>query len=97
MWEVNQDGLVEYRCRVRHTYSAAALKEGQQEALEASLWEALVTLESAADTAEQTSGELGPEGQEEARQKREQANVLRDLLKDVSHGKLPQHPEPSKR
>ena len=93
MWELR---LVEYRCRVGHAYSTAALKEGQQEALEASLWQALVTLECAADTAEEYAGELGPEAHEEARHTREQANTLRALLEDVSLGKLHQHPEPVK-
>ena len=96
MWELRQGDILEYRCRVGHTDSVAALKEGQQAAMEAALWEALVTLECAADTAEQSSRELGPEAQEEARQKREQANVLRDLLKDVSLGKFDQRPEPVK-
>ena len=84
VWEERQGQIVEYRCRVGHTYSPTAFKEAQQDTVEASLWGALVSLEGAADMAERLSSELGPEFVEDARRKRQQANALRDLLNDFS-------------
>jgi two-component system, chemotaxis family, protein-glutamate methylesterase/glutaminase len=45
LWEVKNDQLVQFRCRVGHAYSAEALLVHQSEQLEAALWTALRSLE----------------------------------------------------
>jgi two-component system chemotaxis response regulator CheB len=45
LWEVKDDELVRFRCRVGHAYSAEALMAHQAENLEAALWTALRALE----------------------------------------------------
>jgi len=76
LWEERQGSIVEYRCKVGHAYSLLSLREEHQELVERSLWEAILTLESAAEVASM----LGPEGSQDARDKRAQAEVLRTML-----------------
>jgi two-component system chemotaxis response regulator CheB len=45
LWEVKEEELVQFRCRVGHAYSAEALLVHQSEQLEAALWTALRALE----------------------------------------------------
>jgi two-component system chemotaxis response regulator CheB len=84
VWEQRQGGIVEYRCRVGHAYSPGALKSALEDNIEASLWASIVALENAADTTESLSSELGPKAVEDVRRKRQDANILRDMLNDFS-------------
>jgi two-component system chemotaxis response regulator CheB len=45
LWELNDEELSRFRCRVGHAYSAETMLAGQHEALEEALWMALKTLE----------------------------------------------------
>lgn len=45
LWEVDQEGLLRFRCRVGHAYTAGYLRVQQQQAIEAALWSALRALE----------------------------------------------------
>jgi two-component system chemotaxis response regulator CheB len=45
LWEVKEDELLRFRCRVGHAYSDEALLVHQSEQLEAALWTALRALE----------------------------------------------------
>jgi two-component system, chemotaxis family, protein-glutamate methylesterase/glutaminase len=45
LWEVRDESLLAFRCRVGHAYSADALYTDQNTALEAALWTALRSLE----------------------------------------------------
>lgn len=87
IWEERHGGVLEYRCRVGHAYSPAALEAAQHDSVEASLWESVVALETAADMAERLSPDLGQEATEEARKKRQQAQALREMLKEFSRFK----------
>ncbi len=48
LWEVENDKIVRFRCRVGHAYSAESLLESQTEGMEAALWSALRALEEKA-------------------------------------------------
>ncbi|HEU4751519.1 MAG TPA: chemotaxis protein CheB, partial [Armatimonadota bacterium] len=45
LWEVHDAGLLRFRCRVGHAYTAESLLDGKAESLESTLWAALNLLE----------------------------------------------------
>ena len=45
LWEIDQNGLLRYRCRVGHAYTARNLRAEQRQAVETALWSALRALE----------------------------------------------------
>ena len=45
LWEIDQSGLLRYRCRVGHAYTARHLRAEQGQAVETALWSALRALE----------------------------------------------------
>ena len=48
LWEVQENGLLRFRCRIGHAFSTDALQAEQQSALEGALWAALRALEEQA-------------------------------------------------
>ncbi|HEU5401635.1 MAG TPA: chemotaxis protein CheB, partial [Terriglobales bacterium] len=48
LWEIDQAGLLRFRCRVGHAYTARHLRAEQRHAIEAALWAALRALEESA-------------------------------------------------
>ncbi len=48
LWEIDQSGLLRFRCRVGHAYTARHLRAEQRHAIEAALWAALRALEESA-------------------------------------------------
>lgn len=48
LWEVDQAGLLRFRCRVGHAYTAEHLRVEQRQAVETALWAALRALEESA-------------------------------------------------
>jgi two-component system chemotaxis response regulator CheB len=45
LWEIDQSGLMRFRCRVGHAYTALHLRAEQRHAVETALWAALRALE----------------------------------------------------
>jgi two-component system chemotaxis response regulator CheB len=45
LWEIDQDGLLRFRCRVGHAYTARNLRAEQRQQVETALWSALRALE----------------------------------------------------
>ena len=84
IWEERQGGIVEYRCRVGHAYSALSMATEYHETAERSLWATVVALEQAADAAERLAPELGPESGADVRRKRAQAATLKEMLDNAS-------------
>lgn len=84
LWVEKRGDLGEYRCRVGHAFSPRVLAQEHITTVERSLWAAIVALEESADIAESVSGERVAEGLESARQRREEAARLRDVLRRLS-------------
>jgi two-component system chemotaxis response regulator CheB len=55
LWELEEDELVRFRCRVGHAYAPETLLAEQSDALEDALWIALRALEESAALAERMS------------------------------------------
>lgn len=48
LWEIDQNGLLRFRCRVGHAYTSLYLQSEQRHALETALWSGLRALEESA-------------------------------------------------
>lgn len=86
IWEVPHGNGVEYRCRVGHTYSPKSMFAEHFAAQEKALYGAVVALEEGAALATRLAERAGPELCErlrsEARERAEQAEQIRRILRD---------------
>ena len=88
LWEVKNDELVRFRCRVGHAYSDEALLVHQSENLEAALWTALRALEEHCALARRLSSRATQRGHthsasaftEQAMDAEHPASVIRSVL-----------------
>jgi two-component system chemotaxis response regulator CheB len=95
LWEVNDQGLLRFACRVGHAYSAESMAEDNAEAAERALWAALRSLEERGDLlnrlanrAEQRNAFLAMRRfRDQAKATAQNAEVLRGML---SNGKVVQ-------
>jgi two-component system chemotaxis response regulator CheB len=95
LWEVQDEGLLRFACRVGHSFSAESMMEDQGESAERALWAALRALEERADLAGRMAKRAQERGHslaagryiEMARSAAADAEVLRNML---TNGKTPQ-------
>ena len=84
IWEVDQGGGKEYRCRVGHSFSPRGMLAEHFARQEKTLYEALVSLEEGASLASRVAGQFDPETgarlREEIRQLQVQAETVRAVL-----------------
>ncbi|MFL5401491.1 MAG: chemotaxis protein CheB [Gemmatimonadales bacterium] len=88
LWEVKDDEMVRFRCRVGHAYSAEALMAHQAENLEAALWIALRSLEEHSALARRLAARANSRGHahsaatftEQAMDSEHHASVIRNVL-----------------
>jgi two-component system chemotaxis response regulator CheB len=88
LWEVSDDDLVRFRCRVGHAYSDEALLVHQSEQLEAALWTALRSLEENSALARRLAARANSRGHshsassftEQAMDVEHHASVIRTVL-----------------
>jgi two-component system chemotaxis response regulator CheB len=88
LWEVKDEELVRFRCRVGHAYSDEALLVHQSEQLEAALWTALRALEEHSALARRLAGRASSRGHahsassftEQAMDAEHHASVIRVVL-----------------
>jgi two-component system chemotaxis response regulator CheB len=88
LWEVKEEELVQFRCRVGHAYSAEALLVHQSEQLEAALWTALRALEEHSALARRLAARAESRGHrhsassftEQAMDSEHHASVIRTVL-----------------
>lgn len=87
LWEL-EDGNLRFACRVGHTYSSAAMLEGQSEAVESALWASVRLLEENAAMYRRLADRASDRGhagearrlQENAEDKQRHADLLRKMI-----------------
>jgi two-component system, chemotaxis family, protein-glutamate methylesterase/glutaminase len=88
LWEIQDGGLVRFRCRVGHAWSPESLLSHQSEALEGALWVALRSLQERAALARRMADPARDRGyrltagrfDDQAREAEQAPAVLRELL-----------------
>jgi len=88
LWQMEDQELLRFRCRVGHAYTAQSLDAQQSEAVEGALWAAIRGLEEQASLAKQMAEKAGSRKShhvarrfaETAKENMEQAAVLRNLV-----------------
>jgi two-component system chemotaxis response regulator CheB len=88
LWEVDDGDLLRFRCRVGHAYTAESTLDDQGHAIDEALWSAFRALHEKAVLAERIAARTHASGRERtgkrfeatAREAREQADVIRDVL-----------------
>jgi two-component system chemotaxis response regulator CheB len=64
MWEILDGDLLRFRCRVGHAYTAESMADGQEDAIEETLWAALNRVEEGALVAERLAARAAEHGRE---------------------------------
>jgi two-component system chemotaxis response regulator CheB len=99
LWKMGEGGIMRFRCRTGHAYSAQSLLVELSETSEAMLWSAIRGLEENADLARRLAEHLHQEGKDEAAAEfmvqaqltEERANLVRQVLpRQLDPGQLPQ-------
>lgn len=88
LWEIRDENLLRFRCRVGHAYTADNVLDGKTEELERALWSALNTLHESAEMARRLAVEARARGnrrteehfEERARKTEEEAGLIRRVL-----------------
>jgi two-component system chemotaxis response regulator CheB len=88
LWEIRDDGLLRFRCRTGHAFTAESMLAQQSEALEDALWMAVNTLEESALTAERLATEaterrhhyVAKRFTDKAEESRRRADVIREVI-----------------
>ena len=95
LWELDDGGIIRFRCRVGHMYAAESLIDGQADELEEALWSAINVMEERAELTGRLASRAAQSGFEETSTRyrrtsdemREQAGQIRALLaSDVGFG-----------
>ena len=90
LWEIDEEGLLRFRCRVGHAFSADSLLSAEAEQLEDALWAALRALRETMELSrrlakrseEQGQHALGVRFAERADEAEQRAEVIRRVLGD---------------
>ena len=88
LWELDDNGLLRFRCRTGHAYTAASLAIEQSERLEQALWTAFRALEETASlhrrmaerARERSHVHIAAEHDAAAQKEEDSARVLRDVI-----------------
>lgn len=87
LWEIQEDNLVRYRCRVGHAYGAETLLAEQDESVEAALWAAFRALKERSAIARRMLDRMEERGSarsaESFRQQVEEAERRADVIRRV--------------
>jgi two-component system, chemotaxis family, protein-glutamate methylesterase/glutaminase len=104
LWELRDGELIQFRCRVEHTFSPDSLLEGQSEALERALWSAMRGMEERAALTRHLGQRMRKRGilstaarfDERAKEMEQQAMLLRQfVLNNDFDNTLPEDPKQS--
>jgi two-component system chemotaxis response regulator CheB len=88
LWEIRDEKILRFRCRVGHAYTAESMLAGKSEALEGAMWSALNTLEESTQISQRLAADSRARGQEHAaarfeeraRKTKGQAGLIRQAL-----------------
>lgn len=83
LWEEHRGTVVDYTCRIGHSFSNLGMASHHKDAEEKALWAAAVALEEGAAIDERLAPELGAWYQEQAKKKREQAVVIKKMIGEL--------------
>jgi len=90
LFEIHEDNLVRYRCRVGHAYGSETLLAEQGEAVEAALWTAFQSLKERAAMARRMHERMDQRGSarsaERFRAQAEDAEHRAEVIRQVLHG-----------
>jgi two-component system, chemotaxis family, protein-glutamate methylesterase/glutaminase len=87
LWEHDERGILRFKCHVGHAYSQESLEASHSQALEASLWAALRSLEERADLFRRLARRMPSTRREEkARHAAQHAAVLRPIVSSFEGG-----------
>ena len=100
LWELQNDDLLRFRCRVGHAFSVESVLDAQSEQLEAALWMAIKTMEEHASLSNRMAMRMRARGQEQLarnfEEKKLQAEQSALLMQQILRkGELPTTPETS--
>ncbi|HKY05942.1 MAG TPA: chemotaxis protein CheB, partial [Blastocatellia bacterium] len=92
LWEIDDEGLLRFRCRVGHAYSSESLLAGQFDVVESALWAALRALEENISLSSRVAMRMRRQGHSQTAERfdrrvsesEQQAEVLRLLLANRS-------------
>jgi two-component system chemotaxis response regulator CheB len=82
--EFRAGNLIEYRCRVGHSYSPLTFAQDHRNMLERKLWEGVLALEESADIADGLNLQLGGPYAQEAHDRRKQASMVKSILDNLN-------------
>ena len=87
LWEADENGVMQFHCRVGHSYSSQGLEQDQNTVLEATLWAAVRSLEESAnlrrriaDRTRRHNRRLAESAERRAEESERHAEKLRELL-----------------
>jgi two-component system, chemotaxis family, protein-glutamate methylesterase/glutaminase len=91
LWQLEQDGVLHYRCRTGHAYSPSGLYVRQDESLEGALWAAIRALDERADMSTMLAKRLRVRGlsraaerlERQAQSATERASIVRSTVTDL--------------
>ena len=91
LWEIDQKGLLRFRCRVGHAYTASHLRAEQRFVVETALWAALRALEESASLYRRLAERARDSGitalerfEERASTAEQNSHTLRDFLVNIN-------------
>ena len=100
LWELHDDELLRFRCRVGHAFSIESVQAEQNDAIEAALWTALKTLEEKISLSRRLAQQYRTAGnstlaqrfEARAQETEHKAHTLQQVLLNTDHLVLPDIP-----
>ncbi len=96
LWEVQENGLLRFRCRVGHAFGTEALQAEQQSALEGALWASLRALEEQASLTRRMGARARDQGHQKSAERYDQraqsAEVQAKLVREALNRGLDTEP-----